>query len=325
MHIVFATFFLLMSLHAGDFDEYKAQKRFIDRMVKKHNFKRAYLEALFNHVKRDKTALKLIKKPPKMKRQKKHGGWDRYAKILLSKRHVEGGVTFWKKYKRTIHRASKKYRVDPEIIVAIIGVESLYGSMDGDFSILNVLATIGFDYPRRSKFFLNELEKFILMCYRNGMDPLKVEGSFAGAMGYGQFMPSSYFKYAVDFNGDGIIDMWNPVDMIGSVANYFKKSGWRQGGEVTVRARYKGSRFSRLNTGFKTRYSQKRLRQKYGITPRKKWRYKKAVSLIRLDRKKYDELWLGAHNFFVITRYNRSSYYAMAVYRLAKELKRRVG
>jgi membrane-bound lytic murein transglycosylase B len=199
----------------------------------------------------------------------------------------------------------------------------LYGEMAGNFSILNVLATLAFDYPRRAKFFTDELEKYILMTYRNRMNPLELKGSFAGAMGYGQFMPSSYFRHAVDFNKDGIRDLWNPFDMIGSVANYFHASGWKKNHEIVVRSRYRGNRFSALDTGFKTRYSQKYLRKKHGIVPRKRFNYKGKVSLIRLDRERYDEIWLGAHNFYVITRYNRSSYYAMAVYKLANEVKKR--
>ncbi len=165
---------------------------------------------------------------------------------------MQNGVAFWNQYEDALNRAWQVYGVPPEIIVGIIGVETRWGRIMGKTRILDALATLSFNYPRRAEYFSGELETFLLMARDEQDDPLNLKGSFAGAMGYGQFMPSSYKEYAVDFNGDGHINLWDPVDAIGSVANYFKAHGWVKGDMVAVPA---SGQAPGLANGFKTKYS----------------------------------------------------------------------
>ena len=151
-------------------------------------------------------------------------------------------MQFWRQHAATLEKASSRYGVPPEIMVGIIGVETRWGRVMGKTRVIDALATLAFAYPRRAEYFTGELEHFLVMARDEGVDPFKPTGSFAGAMGYGQFMPCSFRNYAVDFSGDGHRDLWNPVDAIGSVANYFKGHGWRTGEPVAVRASGSGPR-----------------------------------------------------------------------------------
>jgi len=209
-------------------------------------------------------------------------------------------------------------------VVAIIGVETRYGGYMGKHRIVDALATLAFDFPRRSEFFTDELAAFLVMARDEGFDPFGPSGSYAGAMGYGQFMPSSFHKWAVDFDGDGRRDLWNPVDAIGSVANYFASHGWRTGEPVTLRARVSGSAASAMKTGYDTSYSLDVLSGR-GISPAGSVQGDDEVSLIQLDAVGGYQYWLGLDNFYVITRYNHSSYYAMAVHQLAESVRSRHG
>lgn len=192
-----------------------------------------------------------------------NGAWLRYRKQFITPDNVQNGVVFWNQYEDALNRAWQVYGVPPEIIVGIIGVETRWGRVMGKTRILDALATLSFNYPRRAEYFSSELETFLLMARNEQDDPLDLKGSFAGAMGYGQFMPSSYKQYAVDFNGDGHINLWDPVDAIGSVANYFKAHGWVQGGQVAVQA---NGQAPGLENGFKTNYSISQLAAA-GLTP----------------------------------------------------------
>ena len=178
--------------------------------------------------------------------------------------------------------------------------------------ILDALATLSFNYPRRAEYFSSELETFLLMARSESDDPLDLKGSFAGAMGYGQFMPSSYRQYAVDFNGDGHINLWDPVDAIGSVANYFKQHGWVSGDTVAVQAL---GQAPGLDNGFKTKYSISQL-SAAGLTPTQPLGNHQQASLLRLDIGTGYQYWYGLPNFYTITRYNHSTHYAMAVWQL---------
>jgi membrane-bound lytic murein transglycosylase B len=202
-------------------------------------------------------------------------------------------------------------------------VETRYGGYMGKHRVLDALATLAFDFPRRSEFFTGELESFLIMARDEGFDPFQPKGSYAGAMGLGQFMPSSFQRWAVDFDGDGRRDLWNTEDAIGSVANYFAAHGWRKGEPVVVRARAAGSAAA-MESGFDTRYSVDGLRQR-GVVSTAALGGHTQVSLLRLDARGGYEYWLGLPNFYVITRYNHSTYYAMAVYQLAQAVKARHG
>lgn len=252
------------------------------------------------------------------------GAWTRYRSRHITPSMLSKGDAFWSRHSRALERASRKYQVPPEYIVAIIGVETRWGGYMGKHRIIDALATLAFDYPRRAEYFQQELEQYLLMAEDQGFDPLQPVGSFAGAMGLGQFMPSSWHKYAVDFDADGHRDLWDPDDAIGSVAHYFKAHGWRPGAAVVVRASGGDGLPWSTDTGFKTRYSVAGLKAK-GLRPAASLPPQRQVSLLRLDAAGGLEYWLGLENFYVITRYNHSTYYAMTVHQLAQALRARRG
>jgi len=311
--------------------ENKNVKKFIDMMVKKHNIKPSYFEEIFKDVKIQKTPLNiLLNKRPKIakkilkKRYPLYGAWDRYKALKVTPLRAKDGAKFIKKYISTFKKAEDIYGVDKEYIAAIIGVESVYGKNVGKYPVFDTLSTLAFVKNRRNRFYSKELEELILFCIRNDIDIKSIKGSHFGAIGLGQFMPSNYGAYGVDFNNDGKVRMQNPIDTIGSIANYFYKNGWKRGVDVAVRARYRGNRFRRLKTGYTKLYSQSYLK-KLGIRARYRWNYKKKVRLIKLNRKDFDELWFASRNFRVITRYNHSAYYAMSIHQLAQLIKKELG
>lgn len=294
-------------------------------MAKEHNFKPAYLDKLFSKVQKQETPLSIITRKPSKKPSKVlqklypiNGAWDRYVRHKVTSRRIKQGKLFLKKYKTAFAKAEKKYGVAKEYIAAIIGIESVYGKNVGKYPVFDTLTTLAFEKNRRNKFFKNQLKKFIQLSFDNKFDPKSVKGSYAGAIGLCQFMPSNYEPYGVDLNGDGRVTLQNPVDAIGSVAKYFKKNGWRRGEPVATRVSYSGNRFRKYKTGYDRKYNRASL---VGITPKKKWVYHDKVRLIKLNRAAHDELWYGAKNFYVITRYNHSAYYAMAVHQLAQGIR----
>lgn len=302
----------------GDFANNPNAQQFIDKMVNKHGFDRQQLQEILSQAKRLDSVLRLMDnqapttsvKPP----SGPNGAWLRYRKKFITPDNVQNGVVFWNQYEDALNRAWQVYGVPPEIIVGIIGVETRWGRVMGKTRILDALATLSFNYPRRAEYFSGELETFLLMARDEQDDPLNLKGSFAGAMGYGQFMPSSYKQYAVDFSGDGHINLWDPVDAIGSVANYFKAHGWVKGDQVAVMAN--GQAPGLLN-GFKTRYSISQLAAA-GLTPQQPLGNHQQASLLRLDVGTGYQYWYGLPNFYTITRYNHSTHYAMAVWQLGQ-------
>ncbi len=320
-------FILLLKLNLFSYETNylynKDASKLIKDLVNNHGFSKSYLDKLFSSVKVQKSALKYYTKKKKKDfeiKKKYHGSWDRYEKKLLDQERIEVGAKFMKKNKKALNKAYKKYGVQPEYIAAIIGIESYYGKYSGDYPVFDALATLSFEENRRNKFFRNELKEFLILTKKNNQNPKKMYGSFAGAIGLAQFMPSNFKKLAIDFNNDGIVDLDNEEDAIGSIAKYFNKSGWNRMIPVATRVSYEGKRFNRFKTGFKYKYKRSKLK---GIKPKdNNFYYPKKVHLIKLNRYKFDELWYGTKNFYVITRYNRSSYYAMAVYKLAKKLRK---
>ena len=302
----------------GDFANNPNAQQFIDRMVNKHGFDRQQLQEILSQAKRLDSVLRLMDnqapttsvKPP----SGPNGAWLRYRKKFITPDNVQNGVIFWNQYEDALNRAWQVYGVPPEIIVGIIGVETRWGRVMGKTRILDALATLSFNYPRRAEYFSGELETFLLMARDEQDDPLNLKGSFAGAMGYGQFMPSSYKQYAVDFSGDGHINLWDPVDAIGSVANYFKAHGWVKGDQVAVMA---NGQAPGLPNGFKTRYSISQLAAA-GLTPQQPLGNHQQASLLRLDVGTGYQYWYGLPNFYTITRYNHSTHYAMAVWQLGQ-------
>lgn len=302
----------------GDFANNPNAQQFIDKMVNKHGFDRQQLQEILSQAKRLDSVLRLMDnqapttsvKPP----SGPNGAWLRYRKKFITPDNVQNGVVFWNQYEDALNRAWQVYGVPPEIIVGIIGVETRWGRVMGKTRILDALATLSFNYPRRAEYFSGELETFLLMARDEQDDPLNLKGSFAGAMGYGQFMPSSYKQYAVDFSGDGHINLWDPVDAIGSVANYFKAHGWVKGDQVAVMA---NGQAPGLPNGFKTKYSISQLAAA-GLTPQQPLGNHQQASLLRMDVGTGYQYWYGLPNFYTITRYNHSTHYAMAVWQLGQ-------
>lgn len=302
----------------GDFANNPNAQQFIDKMVNKHGFDRQQLQEILSQAKRLDSVLRLMDnqapttsvKPP----SGPNGAWLRYRKKFITPDNVQNGVVFWNQYEDALNRAWQVYGVPPEIIVGIIGVETRWGRVMGKTRILDALATLSFNYPRRAEYFSGELETFLLMARDEQDDPLNLKGSFAGAMGYGQFMPSSYKQYAVDFSGDGHINLWDPVDAIGSVANYFKAHGWVKGDQVAVMA---NGQAPGLPNGFKTKYSISQLAAA-GLTPQQPLGNHQQASLLRLNVGTGYQYWYGLPNFYTITRYNHSTHYAMAVWQLGQ-------
>jgi membrane-bound lytic murein transglycosylase B len=308
----------------GDYAGYPAADRLIEKLVREEGFDLAYLQRVLTRVERQQWILEFINRPKSKQTTGPTGAWTRYRAKFLTQDNISKGVNFWRRYDSVLRRAQAKYGVPPEYVVAIIGVETRYGGYMGKHRVIDALATLAFDYPPRSDFFTGELEAFLIMSRDEGFDPLQPRGSYAGAMGLGQFMPSSFHKWAVDFDADGNRDLWNPVDAIGSVANYFASHGWREGEPVTIRARSTGSPTRALKTGYDTSYSLDTL-SRTGILATAALGAGDQVSLIKLDAMGGYEYWLGLKNFYVITRYNHSSHYAMAVHQLAQAVRARHG
>jgi membrane-bound lytic murein transglycosylase B len=272
---------------AGTYANSPAVQNFIQHMVHKHGFSETYLNSLFSQANRLDSVIRLESPAPSAGPSKpRSGSWTRYRNKFLTDAHISNGVEFWRNNADAIQQASATYGVDPEYIVGIIGVETYFGKNFGKTCIFDALTTLSFDTYRRSDYFKSELENFLLMTRDEGFDPRKPQGSWAGAMGYGQFMPSSFRRLAVDFNHDGRRDVWHPKDAVGSVAHYFSRSGWQLHNPVTK------------PTGPAN-----------------------DPAVIELSTYEGSEFWRVYPNFKVIKKYNNSNKYAMAVHQLAQAIK----
>ena len=309
LRLFFALLLLLASpcMYAADLPGIPG---FIDEMVAKHRFKRDELEQVFQRAQYRQAVIDAISTPATIK------PWLEYRAIFINPKRINGGLQFWQRYADALQRAENQYGVPQEIIVALIGVETMYGNNSGKYSVLEALITLAFDYPRRADFFRSELEQYLLLARDQDFELLKVQGSYAGAMGIPQFMPSSYRKYAVDFGGDGKIDLLqHPVDAIGSVADYLRQYGWLGGEAVAVRAGVENGRMESL-VGPHTVAAW----AASGVRPDKPVAADKTARLIDFTVAEGKEYWLAFNNFDVITRYNNSDFYAMSVYQLAEAL-----
>jgi len=302
-------------------------KEFINMMVNRHNYDRYKLNSIFSTVRRDTEALdkynvfKTTK--PSYSKATKQGSWDKYRSNFLTSSRINKGVNFWRENKMYLDKASRTFGVAPEYIIGILGVETNFGGYTGKHSVMNALTTLAIEYKKRSKFFKGELENYLLMIRDEQIDPQRIKGSYAGAFGLAQFMPTAFRQYAVDFNGDGHINLFNKADAIGSIAKYFLNRGkWNNQIPVAMKTYYNKKRFYGLNTGFKTKYSQKHM-YSLGMRPSSSfYGYKGDVSLIKLSRYTRDELWWGTDNFYAIARYNPRDHYAMAVHQLAQAIRK---
>ncbi|WP_237445475.1 lytic murein transglycosylase B [Sinobacterium norvegicum] len=300
----------------ADYSEQPAVQQFIDEMVEKHQFQRQQLEPLFSSAEKKQSIVDAISRPAEKVKE-----WKDYRRIFLVGDRAERGAAFYQTYQKELDRAESVYGVPAEIIVAIIGIETQYGTYTGRYRVIDSLSTLAFDYPPRAPFFRSELEQYLILTREQGVDPLSLKGSYAGAMGWGQFISSSYRHYAVDFDGDGKTDIWhNPSDAIGSVANYFKVHGWQSGQPVTTRvAVNKNSDQSKVNTGLELNSTVGEL-QTAGFQPSQSLPSAMKANIWQLQGEYGSEYWITLPNFYTITRYNHSHLYAMAVYQLSQDV-----
>ena len=288
---------------------------FIGEMAHKHQFEEAPLRALFANVRRVPSVVRAISAPATAR------PWHEFRSRIVDPSRVRGGAAYWREHAATLARASREYGVPEEILVATIGIETLYGRNTGSFRVIEALTTLAFEYPPRAELFRAELEAYLLLARDAGFDPMKVRGSYAGAIGIPQFLPSSYRNYAVDFDGDGKRDLGKHEDAIGSVANYYRVHGWQTGRAVLVPVEAGGGEMDALiGMGIKPRLPVSELRRR-GVRPAAAVEDSAEAALITAELESGPGLWLGLNNFYVITRYNRSINYALAVHELARELR----
>ncbi|HSR74082.1 MAG TPA: lytic murein transglycosylase [Sulfurovum sp.] len=317
--------FLPMVLFANDdrppipynFLAKKEVNEFITMMVKKHHFERSYLTSVLKDAKLDRDTLNRY--TGKYKVGTTNGPWERYKAHVLDPVTLNKAKKFKKRYYSTLLRAGKEYKIDMDYIVGFIGVESKFGEYSGDYSVLDALATLAFHPNRMKKFFKAEFEHLFLMAREQGYDITRLQGSFAGAMGMVQQMPSIFRKFGMDYNGDGIKDPWDLEDAIGIIARFMHQNGWKKGALVAVPAKFKGKRYTALKTGHRHTLPLPTI-LKHGITPLKPFNEPKAY-LLKNHNLTHDDIWLGAKNFRVLTRYNNSTSYGMAIHLIAQSVK----
>jgi membrane-bound lytic murein transglycosylase B len=296
-------------------------KQFIDSMVSKHEYDRTTLTRVLRQARTQESILEAISKPAE-----KTKSWQEYRAIFLTEKRIGAGADFWREHESELKRISEATGVPCEILVGIIGVETYFGRITGNYRVLDALTTLAFDYPPRATFFRRELEEFLLLVREENIEASEATGSYAGAMGAPQFMPSSFRAYAVDSSADGKRNIWTDwSDAIGSVANYFVAHGWQQSGEVVTRAT--------LSTGWQGKLPENSLKPAETVSSLSRQGVMFATDLpndhksqlLTLEGADGDEHWVGFHNFFVITRYNRSIMYALAVHQLGQEIAIEVG
>lgn len=313
MKRIFIFLVFLSCSTAGFAAELPGIPQFIDEMVEKHQFNREELVQTFQRVEYRSDVIAAISAPATIK------PWIDYRAGFINPVRINGGVEFWKQYAETLQRAEQQYGVPQEIIIAVIGVETLYGRRAGKFRTLDALTTLAFDYPRRAEFFRNELVQYLLLAREQSFDLFAIQASYAGALGIPQFMPSSYRKYAVDFNGNGKVDILHePEDAIGSVANYLKQYGWKTGEPVAQLAQLNEGIVPVIDAGSRTVAAW----QEIGVAPVEKLQGVVSPAwLLDFTVATGKEYWLTYNNFRVITLYNNSNFYAMSVFQLASALR----
>tara|TARA_B100001027_G_scaffold47193_1_gene30977 strand:+ start:951 stop:1835 length:885 start_codon:yes stop_codon:yes gene_type:complete len=279
----------------ADYSDHKESEIVINELVNQHGFDESFVIQVLKNAQRRDEMLESVANPAE-----KTKTWDDYKAIFIKKKRIQDGQDFIKKNSEVLQKAEDTYHVPKEVITAILGIETNYGKNMGNFRVLDSLTTLGFDDPRRSKFFRSELIQFFLLTRENNLDILKTKGSYAGAMGYSQFISSSYRAYAIDFDDDGYVDLFNSVeDAIGSIANYLKIHGWKKEGKIVTRS--------------------------YPNNVRKFYKPHESLTQfipLRFEEDGKDLHFIGDDNFRAIARYNISDVYAMAVYYLTEELKK---
>ena len=312
--------------NAGNYGKREEVHQFIAEMVERHGFVRRELRELFSRARYQPAIIRAMTPPPEAPVK----SWQAYRALFVSRERIEAGARFRERHAATLGRAEQEFGVPADIIVAIIGVETVYGRNMGVYRMIDALATLAFDFPRRSEFFRSELESFLLYARESGIDVFAAQGSYAGAFGIPQFMPGSYRRFAVDYDGDGRRDLnSSPVDAIGSVANFLRAHGWEAGQPIAAPAQVSGESFRTLiDAGIKPVYRIADL-PAYGVgvvsaAPgggAEALPPDAACALVELETPgQPPEYWVGLQNFYVLTRYNRSSFYAIAVLELSREI-----
>jgi len=293
-------------------------RTFIDSMVEEHDFDREELRDVLGAAEVKQSILDAIARPAE-----KTKSWAEYREHFLTRERIDAGTAFWLENRDTLETISVDTGVPVQILVGIIGVETYYGRITGSFRVLDALATLAFSYPPRSKFFRRELREFLLLVREEGMQATDATGSYAGAMGRPQFMPSSFRAYAVDSTGDGKRDIWdNWTDVAGSIANYFLKHDWRPGEDVTSQASLSGTWQGPIPEPANTLKASETIASlsRRGVMFVTDLPADSKSELLTFEGDDGAEHWVGFHNFFVITRYNRSVMYALAVHQLGQEV-----
>ena len=291
----FLIYFLLIPLAYSDYFSHPGSKEIIDELIETYNFDEEYVNQVFKNASKQQNIIDSISTPAEFT-----WTWDRYKKLFIEDKRIKNGKKFIQDNLNSLERAEEEFGVPKEIIVSILGIETRYGKIMGNYRVIDSLMTLGFDYPRRADFFKDELIKFFLLTRENDLNIYEIKGSYAGAMGYGQFISSSYRAYAVDFDGDNSIDLFNSVDdAIGSIANYLKVHGWKKNGTIVYK-----SKPNNVRNIYKPHNS-----------------LSKFIPLSFNENGK-DIYFIGDDNFVAITKYNRSHFYAMAVYYLSEEFKK---
>ena len=295
MKQIFLIYFLLIPLAYSDYFSHPGSKEIIDELIETYNFDEEYVNQVFKNASKQQKIIDSISTPAEFT-----WTWDRYKKLFIEDKRIKNGKKFIQDNLNSLERAEKEFGVPKEIIVSILGIETRYGKIMGNYRVIDSLMTLGFDYPRRADFFKDELIKFFLLTRENDLNIYEIKGSYAGAMGYGQFISSSYRAYAVDFDGDNSIDLFNSVDdAIGSIANYLKVHGWKKNGTIVYK-----SKPNNVRNIYKPHNS-----------------LSKFIPL-SFNENGIDVYFIGDDNFVAITKYNRSHFYAMAVYYLSEEFKK---
>jgi membrane-bound lytic murein transglycosylase B len=293
LFILFIT--ALTSAIHGDYLMHPKTDALVDELVNIHGFKKSYVEEVLSNAEKKQKIIDSISKPAEF-----NWTWDRYRNLFIEEKRISNGKKFIKRNLKTLEKAEREFGVPKEIITSIIGVETRYGKIQGSYRVIDSLLTLGFDYPRRAEFFRKELINFFLLTRENNLDILSIKGSYAGAMGYGQFISSSYRAYAIDYDNDGYADLFNSVDdAIGSVANYLYIHGWKKEGKIVYPS--------------------------YPNNVRKVFKPNNQLSKflpLTFEEEGKEIYFIGDDNFIAITKYNISHFYAMAVYYLSEELKK---
>jgi len=303
-----------ISSFAGNAIDNPEVQSYIHDLVRKHDFDKDRLEHLFSTVTINEEVVTRLKKPAEAM------PWYAYKKLLITPERIQKGIAYWQQHEATLKAAERRYGVPASIIVAIIGIETKYGEVKGNFPVFNTLAILSFNHGRREHFFRSELTQYLLLARENCFKPLALKGSYAGAVGLPQFMPSSYRHYAVDFRNKGWTDLFeNHDDAIASVANYLKKHGWKPGEPVSLSAQVNGDCSDLFRKGYKPHLTQEDLNT-HGVIPYHPLHSRKAC-LVRLDDEEGEEYVLGLQNFYSISTYNNSELYVMAVNELAQKMR----